>query len=159
MTDAADTPGAGERNADLAQYVTFVVGDRRYGVDIVSVGEIRQWTSTTILPHQPAWTRGVLNLRGAIVPVHDLRARFGGALTEPTPNHVVVIATIRGQSVGVLVDAVSDIVTVDRRQIRDVPPNIDSAEDGSISGLVSAGEEMIALLDLTLLFPEPAAAA
>ena len=148
-----------QRNADAAQYVTFVVGDRRYGIDIVAVGEIRQWTTTTSLPHQPDWTRGVLNLRGAIVPVHDLRARFGGGLTEPTPNHVVVIATIRGQSVGVLVDAVSDIVSVDRSEIREVPQSGEGAEERSLAGLVAAADEMIALLDLTLLFPEPMVAA
>lgn len=148
-----------QMDGDTLQYVTFVVGDRRYGIDIVAVGEIRQWTTATSLPHQPEWTRGVLNLRGAIVPVHDLRARFGGGLTEPTPNHVVVIATIRGQSVGVLVDAVSDIVTVDRRELRDVPQNVEGVDERTLSGLVAAGDQMIAVLDLDLLFPEPMVAA
>ena len=142
--------------AEVAQYVTFAVGDQSFGIDIMSVCEIRQWVLATPLPHQPKWNRGVLNLRGTIVPVHDLRARLGGELTEPTPSHVVVIASIRGQSVGILVDAVSDILTVRAEQIRPLPPNVSDADESTISGLVSAGDSMVALLDLDRLFPSPA---
>lgn len=159
MSEKSETSVGRDFGAASTQYVTFVVGDRRYGVDITSVAEIRQWTTATPLPHQPRWTRGVLNLRGAIVPVHDLRARFGGEMTEPTSNHAVVIASIRGQSVGVLVDAVSDIVTVAREDIRDVPADVNGGDERTVCGLVPAGEQMIALLDLELLFPEPASAA
>ncbi len=145
-----------EVGAEVAQYVTFAVGDRSFGIDIMSVGEIRQWTLPTPLPHQPEWNRGVLNLRGAIVPVHDLRARLGGELTDPTPNHVVVIASIGSQSVGILVDAVSDILTVRAGQIRALPPNVSEVDDSTISGLVSTGDSMVALLDLDRLFPSAA---
>jgi purine-binding chemotaxis protein CheW len=138
---------------EVEQFVTFAVGDRLFGIDIMSVGEIRQWTPATPLPHQQAWNRGVLNLRGAIVPVHDLRARLGGDLTDPTPSHVVVIASIKGQSVGILVDAVSDILTVRMEQIRPLPPNVDEVDESTIRGLVSTGETMVALLDLDRLFP------
>ncbi len=151
---AAGSADAGpEMGGEVAQYVTFAVGDRSFGVDIMSVGEIRQWTSATPLPHQPEWNRGVLNLRGAIVPVHDLRARLGGELTEPTPSHVVVVASIGGQSVGILVDAVSDILTVRAEQIRPLPPNVSDVDESTISGLVSTGDSMVALLDLDRLFP------
>ncbi len=134
------------------QYVTFLVGDRSYGVDIVRVREIKQWTPTTALPNQHEYTRGVLNLRGTVVPVHDLRARFGGELTETTENHVVVIAWIADQTVGILVDAVSDIVTVDTDEIRPVPQSGSMDQNSSISGLVSNEEEMVALLDLDTIF-------
>jgi purine-binding chemotaxis protein CheW len=147
---------AAESGAEVTQYVTFAVGDRQFGIDIMSVGEIRQWTSATVLPHQPEWNRGVLNLRGAIVPVHDLRVRLGGDLTEPTASHVVVIASIRGQSVGILVDAVSDILTVRAGQVRPLPPNVAEVDDTTISGLVSEGDSMVALLDLNRLFPNAA---
>lgn len=150
-------PGTGpEIGGEVAQYVTFALGDRLFGVDIMSVDEIRQWTSATPLPHQPEWNRGVLNLRGAIVPVHDLRARLGGELTEPTPSHVEVIASIRGQSVGILVDAVSNILTIRAEQIRPLPPNVSEVDESTISGLVSTGDSMVALLDLNLLFPSAA---
>ena len=154
---AAGHANAGpDTGAEVAQYVTFAIGDRSFGIDIMSVGEIRQWTTATPLPHQPEWNRGVLNLRGAIVPVHDLRARLGGELTDPTPSHVVVIASIQGQSVGILVDAVSDILTVRSEQIRALPPNVSEVDDSTISGLVSTNDSMVALLDLDRLFPNAA---
>ena len=134
------------------QYVTFLVGERSYGVDIVRVREIKQWTPTTALPNQHPYTRGVLNLRGTVVPVHDLRARFGGPLTETTENHVVVIAWIADQTVGILVDAVSDIVTVDTDEIRPVPNSGSIDNTNAISGLVSNDDDMVALLDLDTIF-------
>lgn len=138
---------------DYRQYVTFLVGDRLYGVEIVAVREIKQWSPTTALPNQPHYTRGVLNLRGTIVPVHDLRARFGGQLTDATENHVVVIAAIEDQHVGILVDAVSDILTVSPDDIRAIPPGARELDLESISGLVNSDDQMIALLDLSRLFP------
>lgn len=141
-------------DVEVAQYVTFAVGERLFGIDIVSVCEIRQWTAATPLPHQPHWNLGVMNLRGAIVPVQDLRARLGGEPTHPTPSHVVVIASIRGQSIGILVDAVSDILTVSGGQVRAVPKDVGEAEGPVISGLVDSDGSMVALLDLDRLFPE-----
>ena len=137
------------------QYVTFMVGDRAYGVDIVAVREIQQWSPTTALPNQPHYMRGVLNLRGTIVPVHDLRARFGGAETEATENHVVVIVWIGEQTVGVLVDAVSDIIGVHNEEIRPVPSSDTDLDQSSIGGLVTAESGMVALLDLDALFGAP----
>lgn len=134
------------------QYVTFLVGDRAYGVDIVAVREIKQWSPVTALPHQPHYMRGVLNLRGTIVPVHDLRARFGGELTEAAETHVVVIVLIGEQTVGVLVDAVSDIITVSAEDIRPVPSSEGDADRAAIGGLVSTESGMVALLELDALF-------
>lgn len=154
MSEAKSPSDADRKDAsDYKQYVTFAVGDRLYGVEIVLVREIKQWTPTTALPNQPHYTRGVLNLRGTIVPVHDLRARFGGPLTEATENHVVVIASIGEQSVGILVDAVSDILTVSPEDVRAIPSGARELDLESISGLVSSGDDMIALLELQRLFP------
>lgn len=157
MTQVADAPTTIEteptdRSSDTAQYVTFLVGEKTFGIVIVMVREIKQWSPTTSLPNQSPHMRGVLNLRGTIVPVHDLRARFGGPLTEATENHVVVIASIRDQTIGILVDAVSDIVTVSSDNIRPVPSTGGAAHDNSISGLVKNGDEMVALLDLEAMF-------
>ncbi len=154
MTEAAKLNETDRKDVgDYRQYVTFLVGDRLYGVEIVAVREIKQWSPTTALPNQPHYTRGVLNLRGTIVPVHDLRARFGGQLTDATENHVVVIAAIEDQHVGILVDAVSDILTVAPDDIRAIPPGARELDLDSISGLVNSEDQMIALLDLSRLFP------
>ncbi len=169
MTQVSDAslslePESIERSADAAQYVTFLVGEKTFGIVIVMVREIKQWSPTTSLPNQSPHMRGVLNLRGTIVPVHDLRARFGGPLTEATENHVVVIASIKDQTIGILVDAVSDIVSVSSENIRPVPTTGGHASDNSISGLVKNDDEMVALLDLEAMFldnevPEEAGAA
>lgn len=134
------------------QYVTFLVDDRAYGVDIVAVREIKQWSPVTALPNQPHYMRGVLNLRGTIVPVHDLRTRFGGDLTDAVETHVVVIVLIGEQTVGVLVDAVSDIITVSAEDIRPVPLSDGDADQTAIGGLVSTETGMVALLELDALF-------
>ncbi len=135
------------------QYVTFLVDDSIYGVDINLVREIKQWAPTTALPNQPHYTKGVLNLRGTIVPVHDLRARFGGPPTDPTETNVVVIVWIGSKTVGILVDAVSDILGVPGEEIRPVPAGQGGADSAAIGGLVSAEAGMVALLDLNTLFP------
>lgn len=136
------------------QYVTFTNGDRHYGIEITRVREIRQWSQAEELPNQPYHTRGVLDIRGEIVPVHDLRARFGGALTEATEHHVVLILALE-QSTGVLVDAVSDIVLVSPEEIRSVPESARENHDGALIGLVNHDEKMIALIDADRLFATP----
>lgn len=154
MMDAAiaDVGAPVDGGGRYKQYVTFLVGDRVYAVDIVMVREIKQWTPTTVLPNQPHFTRGVLNLRGTIVPVHDLRARFGGPMTETTENHVVVIVNIGEQTIGVLVDAVSDIVSVSMDDVRPVPATASDMDSSAINGLVNTENHMVALIDLAALF-------
>ncbi len=154
MTVATETEIAGlPAGSDVRQYVTFLVDDSIYGVDINLVREIKQWSPTTVLPNQPHYTKGVLNLRGTIVPVHDLRARFGVGLTEATETHVVVIVLIGTKTVGILVDAVSDIIGVPNEDIRPVPAGQSMGDMSAIGGLVTAPQGMVALLDLNTLFP------
>lgn len=150
VAEGADTPAV---VVQQNQYVTFRVDDRYYSADINQVREIKQWQPATSLPNQRDYTRGVLNLRGTIVPVHDLRARFGGPLTEATDTHVVVIVCIEEQIVGILVDAVSDIVTVPSNDIRPVP-DAGASEKHFLHGLVETEEGMVAILKLENLFED-----
>ncbi|MFT6557607.1 chemotaxis protein CheW [Sneathiella sp.] len=134
------------------QFVTFAIGSEEYAVDIMQVREIQAWTEVTILPNQPSYMRGVLNLRGIIVPIFDLRSRFNQGKTNATNIHVVVIIAVGDRIIGILVDRVSDILTVDSSEIRPVP-DIDDREEGEhIIGLVTAEERMVALLDTASLF-------
>src|ERR1700752_2922976 len=84
------------------QLISFAIGDDQYGVDIMAVREIKGWTAITTLPRQPEYVRGVLNLRGVIVPIVDLRCRFGQGLTEATPMHIVIIVQIAAKPAGLL---------------------------------------------------------
>jgi purine-binding chemotaxis protein CheW len=158
-TRSADTagwePDAAATSGDGTQFISFTIGDESYGVDIMAVREIKVWSEITRLPEQPAFVRGVLNLRGAIVPIVDLRCRFGQGLTEATALHVVIIVQIEGQLVGLLADRVSDIVTVDPAKIKPVPKIGQNGKSAFLSGIVSIESELIALIDLSRLLTLP----
>ncbi len=129
-------------------FISFAIGDDQYGVDIMAVREIKGWSNVTHLPKQPEYVRGVLNLRGAIVPIVDLRCRFGQGLTETTPLHIVIIVQIGGRQVGLIGDRVLDIVSIDAAQIQPVPRTAQSNTTDFLSGLVTHEGTMIALIDL-----------
>jgi purine-binding chemotaxis protein CheW len=139
-------------DADTMQFVSFAIGEERYGVEIMAVREIKEWSEITHLPQQPDYARGVLNLRGVMVPIIDLRCRFGQGLTEATPVHVIVVVQIERQLVGLLADRVLDIESFNPKRIQPVPqvsrhPGIDT-----LSGLVTIDDgAMITLIDLPKL--------
>jgi purine-binding chemotaxis protein CheW len=114
----------------------------------MAVREIKGWSDITHLPKQPEYVRGVLNLRGTIVPIVDLRCRFGQGLTETTPLHIVIIVQIGGRQIGLIGDRVLDIVSVDAAQIQPVPRTAHEATIDFLSGLVTHDNVMIALIDL-----------
>jgi purine-binding chemotaxis protein CheW len=153
------TPDLGSRRDDdnartvaaTTEFISFAVGDEQYGVNIMAVREIKNWSAITQLPNQPAYMRGVLNLRGVIVPIIDLRCRFGNGLTEATPMHVIIVIQIEGETVGLLADRVLDIIAVDPSQIQPVPKVSHDARTGFLSGLVAVEKTMIALIDLKAL--------
>lgn len=165
---AAPPPFAMAQNESAGQarqFITCTLNDAEYGIDIMAVREIKGWTETTALPHAPRWIRGVINLRGIIVPILDLRARFGQGETAPTPMHVVVIIQTGARMAGLLVDAVSDIISISGGDIRPVPEMGLDVPESLLAGLVPRERGMVALvsLDHLLCFPAdtapPAAAA
>lgn len=140
-------------NGHEEQYVTFTVGAEEYGVNILSVREIRGWTPESRLPNLPDYVRGVINLRGIIIPIFDLRARFGGGATEVTKRHVVVVVQVGERTRGILVDAISDILAIAHDAIKP-PPDLDSGlvDSEFLSGLYTAENRMVTLLDVNRLF-------
>ncbi len=135
-------------DADLRQFVSFTIGEQNYCVDIMAVREIRVWTGATNLPNSASFIRGVINLRGTIVPVLDLRMRFGLGPTETSPGHVVVIVAVEGGQTGLLVDAVSDIITVNRKDIADIPHIEGEDQNPFFRGLITGQENLMALISL-----------
>ena len=144
--------------ADATEFISFAVGDEQYGVNIMAVREIKDWSVITQLPNQPDYMRGVLNLRGVIVPIIDLRCRFGQGLTEATPLHVIIIVQIEHQLVGLLADRVSDIISIDTAKIKSVPKVAQSARLDFLSGIVTVENSMIALIELSNLISHQTAA-
>ena len=147
--------GGGAAAVSRAEFISFAIGDDQYGVDIMAVREIKGWSSVTHLPKQPEYVRGVLNLRGVIVPIVDLRCRFGEGLTETTPLHIVIIVQIEGRQIGLIGDRVLDIVSVESAQIQKVPRTGHGAKTNFLSGLVTHDAVMIALIDLPSLLSAP----
>ena len=155
-TPAAGNPGNPlEWGADSAragalptQLISFAIGEDQYGVDIMAVREIKGWTDITPLPGQAEYVRGVLNLRGVIVPIVDLRCRFDQGLTKATPLHIVIIVQIHNKPIGLLADRVLDIVALEDSQIKPVPRAAQTQRANFLSGLVTTETGMIALIDL-----------
>jgi len=152
----SDADGAG---VDVVQFITFAIGDDHYGIDIMAVREIKDWTAIRHLPNQPDYVRGICGLRGAFIPIIDLRCRFGQGLTEPTPLHVFIIVQIGQQQVGLLADRVSDIISVERANIKPVPEVEGTRGLGFLSGLVNIDDATVGLVNLNSIFDTTAAAA
>lgn len=143
-----------EISGETVQFLTFRVGTGEYGVDIMTVREIKGWSETTRLPNMPEFMRGVINLRGVVVPIFDLRCRFNMGTTEANPKNVVIILAVGERTVGILVDAVSDILTINSDEIK-LPPNTDTQIDEAfINGLISVDERMVVLLSVSKLFDQ-----
>jgi len=146
---AAADGGAGA--SGLTQFISFAIGDDQYGVDIMAVREIKGWSQITQLPRQPDYMRGVLNLRGIMVPIIDLRCRFSQGMTEATALHIVIVVQIGARHVGLLADRVLDIVGINASQVQPVPRIAQGTRADFLSGLVTIESGMIALIDLAHL--------
>lgn len=136
------------------QFLTFVAGKEEYGVDITKVMEIRGWQETTAMPDSPSYMKGVIDLRGTVVPIFDLRNKFGLGDTEIDSLKVVIVLNFGKKTIGVLVDGVSDILTIENEEIKEAPEtNSESQIDQAyINGLISKEDNMIILLNIEKLF-------
>ncbi|MBO0140250.1 chemotaxis protein CheW [Agrobacterium sp. Ap1] len=138
------------------ELIAFRIGDQEFCVNIMSVREIRGWTQATPMPHAPAYVRGVINLRGAVLPIIDMSARLGMKETEPTQRHVIIVAQVKSKVVGLLVEAVSDILTITDDNIQPVPEVSSDLEKQYARGILAIDKRMICLIELEALFPEKA---
>src|ERR1700736_6249116 len=136
------------------EFISFSIGDEQYGVDIMAVREIKGWTEITHLPKQPDYVRGVLNLRGVMVPIIDLRCRFGQGKTEATALHIVIVVQVDARLIGLLADRVLEILSFESTQVQRGPQIARSSHIDFLSGLVTIDGTMIALVDLPNLLAE-----
>ena len=153
MSDAETVEGEEELDVALEtqQFLTFTVRDAEYGVDIIAVREVKGWSEPTRLPNKPEYIRGVLNLRGVIVPIFDIRSRFSQGRTDTKETHVIVILAVGERIAGVLVDAVSDILTVNKTEIKDPPDQQNDEGSRFVTGLIAIEDRMVVLLDMESL--------
>lgn len=153
MNTAIDSNGVSMEMEDgTDQYLTFMLSDEEYGVDILRVQEIRGWDGATAIPNAPDYVLGVVNLRGVVVPIFDLRKRFNLDNAEFTPETVTVVVKVaheKGErTIGMVVDAVSDVYNITAENINAAPDVGGSVNMEFIKGLATINNEMIILLDI-----------
>ena len=152
MTNAGPqrgAPGAGEEQ--VREFLSFRLGAEEYGIDILKVQEIRGWEQPTAIANTPAFIKGVINLRGIIVPIVDLRLKFNLGEAKYDGFTVVIILSVANRVVGAVVDAVSDVITLESQQIRPAPEFSATLETRFIVGLGILEERMLILLDIEKL--------
>ncbi|SOC45356.1 purine-binding chemotaxis protein CheW [Rhizobium subbaraonis] len=148
MTYAAKTLSEGR------ELIAFRIGDQEFCVNIMSVREIRGWAPATPMPHAPPYVLGVINLRGAVLPIIDLSLRLGMKAAEPTVRHVIIVAQVGQKVVGLLVDAVSDILTVTDDNVQPTPDIANEAAKNYARGILAIEGRMICMIELEALFPQ-----
>ena len=145
--------------APTEQFITFKIGEREFGVDIMAVREIRGWSPATKIPNSPKAVLGVVNLRGAIIPILDLRACFGEDLTRASKAHVVIIVVIGSRVAGILVDAVSDILSVRTTDIQPIPEVDRQERNNMVSEVIVIEKRLVGVLSLERLISQSQLAA
>jgi purine-binding chemotaxis protein CheW len=135
------------------ELISFHIGAQEFCVDIMQVREIRGWTASTTLPQAPKYVHGVINLRGAVLPIVDLAARLGLANGAPSDRSVIIVTQIGAQLVGLLVDAVSDILTVTEDMIQPTPDVASDLVKTFVRGLLAMEGRMISLISLDRVLP------
>ena len=136
---------------DTQQFLTFALGAEEYGVEILKIQEIKGYSAVTPLPNAPAYVKGVLNLRGTIVPIVDLRKKFRLPEVAYTTFTVIVVVQVQGKTLGFIVDAVSDVLTVQRDAIQPTPDLHGQLDTSLLTGLAPTGEhgeKLVILLDI-----------
>jgi purine-binding chemotaxis protein CheW len=148
-----DVTGA---NSEIRELIAFRVGRQEFSINIMSVREIRGWTSATMLPKAPRYIRGVINLRGAVLPIIDFAVRLGLPAAEPTARNVIIVVQIEQKQVGILVDAVSDILTLNSNTIQPTPDTGDSTSRAYVESLIMINERIIGIISLPSVMPQEA---
>lgn len=138
-------------DGDSRQYITFVANGQEFASLIITIREIRGWNDTTPLPHAPDYVRGIINLRGLVLPVIDLKARLGLGLTETTTKHVIIVINTGAKLTGILVDAVSDIITLSAGDIQPPPELMGDGESTFVDGIAVRDGRMVTLLSMAEL--------
>ena len=145
---------APEEAATLREIVSFRVASQDFCIDIGDVREIRGWSPTTLLPHAPDYIVGVMNLRGNVIPVVDLSRRLGLGRTEPSERHVIVITNFGRGTVGLLVEAVSDIMSLPTEHMKQTPDIAGGTATGFVEGVFTTDDSLIRALDLSRVLPD-----
>ncbi len=151
MTHASSSQTAQNQVESADEYLTFALGEEEYGVEILKVQEIRGYDTVTRLPDAPDYIKGVINLRGTIVPVIDMRLKFRLAKAEYNALTVMIVLNVADRVVGMVVDSVSDVIRLEGEQIRAVPEIGATIDRQFLTGIGTLDTRMLILLDIERL--------
>ncbi len=154
MLDATDT-----QRDDVFEFITFSAGGQSFCLEIMRIREIRRWTPVTQLPHTPPDVLGVMNLRGAVIPIFDLAARFDLGKTAENERNVVIVASVGSNIIGLLVEAVSEILSVSTGEIQNTPDLKSDATQNCIQGVISIDDHLVRVINLDAVLGNDAGAA
>lgn len=145
--------GVAKTEEDLvsSEFLTFTLGSEEYAIDILKVQEIRGYEQPTLIANAPTFIKGVINLRGTIVPIVDLRIKFQLGKADYTPFTVVIILNVAGRVIGIVVDSVSDVISLNSMQIRPAPDFSGSFDTKYILGLATIEQRMLIVTDIERL--------
>lgn len=148
-----------EAAASGRELVAFRIGEQEFAIDITRVLEIRGWTPETAIPRAPDFVRGVINLRGTVLPILDLAARLGLSPTTPSARHVIMVVQMAAQTLGLLVDEVSDIQIANDERIRPTPDIGNDVVRQFVRGILAVDGRMIVIIALDDILPAPSCGA
>lgn len=148
MQTSSETRNAAAQAAESGQYLTLRLGNEEYAIDILRVQEIRSYEEPTRMVNAPSFIKGVVNLRGVIVPIVDLRMKLGLDKVEYNDFTVVIILNVRGTVIGAVVDSVSDVVTLSADMIKPAPQFETTLDSRFITGLANVGERMLIVMNM-----------
>jgi purine-binding chemotaxis protein CheW len=150
---------AASHTGEVNQFLTFTLGAEEYGIEILKVQEIKGYSAITHIPNAPAHVKGVMNLRGTVVPVVDLRAKFGMEAVEYSKFTVIIVVMVGQKIAGLVVDAVSDVLNIQQSEVRPAPDFGARSDTRFISGVASIGDKLAVLVDIDKLLTEEEVAA
>ena len=150
----ASKTGFDAHSGDMIDIIAFRLHQQEFCVKTTTIREIRGWAPSTPIPHSPPEVLGVMNLRGSVIPIIDLAYKLGMSSTEADQRSAIVVAEVHEMIIGMLVDRVSDILTVPRSQIQPIPEAAASLSNSYSEGIITSGESMICFLNLSKMFRE-----
>lgn len=142
-----------DKKSSQIEIISFHLEDQVFCVNIMSIREIRGWTQATELPHSPKHVLGVINLRGSVIPVIDMAVRLGLQPMKPTERSAIIVTSIADMLVGLLVESVSDMITVNEEDLQLPPDVLPEAERSLTRAIIPVGDQMICYIELDALFP------
>ncbi len=150
MNSIAETDTATVHTEAAAQFLAFELNAQEFAIDVLQVQEIRNYTRVTPIPNTSQFVKGVMNLRGSVIPIIDLRKKFGFPDSQPNQFTVIIVVNVGDKVMGLVVDTVSDVLDIDEESI-EPPPDLGAVNTSFLTGLAKSGERLIALLDVETL--------